>query len=349
MLLRRSDSMYEKIKYSDSLSLPHPIYIDVRSPSEYNDGHIPGAINLPIMNDQERAHVGTIYKQQSPEEAKVVGMAYASARLPQIFETILPYIHSDQVIIYCRGGGFRSRSIVGLLTSLGEPVMQLDGGYKSYRRYITQQIEQKIATLQFITLNGYTGVGKTNILAELAKRGYQVINLEAVANHRGSSFGGIGLGTQPTQKMFESALYEVIHSLESGYVFIESESSKIGNVFVPNVLRDAYTHTHHQVLITSPDSLRVQRIYQEYIHLDQATFKEEVIRSLKTLHRYISEDNYDLIQRMLEHHHFEATISLLMKHYYDRRYQMNPYEYELVIDHTYTDQAVTQLLAHYNL
>ena len=202
--------MYKVIKYEDIDSYSSDesfILIDVRSPSEFASETIPGAINIPIFDDEERKSVGTTYVQQSTDEAKKMGMIAASKKLPAIYEQISELDEKyDKLILFCARGGFRSSSLVSLFMTVGVNVFKLDKGYKGYRGFINENLPKVIDGVKFVVLYGNTGTGKTDILKFLEEKGQDVLDLETCANHRGSTLGSVGLGNQSSQKMFESLI-----------------------------------------------------------------------------------------------------------------------------------------------
>ncbi len=186
--------------------------IDVRSPSEFAEDHVPGAVNLPVLNDAERAEVGTLYKQVSPFIARKRGAALVSANIARHLETYLADKPKDYVpVVYCWRGGQRSLSLATVLSQIGWRSHVLKGGYKAYRAYVRQQLEMIPAQFQFNVLCGLTGTAKTEILHQLKMRAVQVLDLEGLANHRGSLLGREVNSPQPSQKGFDSAL---LHALE---------------------------------------------------------------------------------------------------------------------------------------
>ncbi|MCB2137487.1 MAG: tRNA 2-selenouridine(34) synthase MnmH [Rhodobacteraceae bacterium] len=208
--------------------------IDVRSPAEYVEDHLPGAINLPVLSDAERAEVGTIYKQQSPFLARKIGAALVARNAAAHLEGPL----SDKPggwrpLVYCWRGGQRSGSFASILAQVGWRVELVDGGYKAWRKLVVRQIQEWPVPSPVIVLDGNTGSAKTELLARLARLGVQVIDLEALANHRGSLFGAMP-GGQPSQKAFEGRIAMALAALvPSRPVIIEAESSKVGNIVLP--------------------------------------------------------------------------------------------------------------------
>src|SRR5687768_11630406 len=188
--------------------------IDVRSPGEYESGHIPGAINIPLFDDEERARVGTLYKQTSPESAMQEGLEIAGPKMAWYLESAKPLLkESDKnILIHCWRGGKRSGAIHWLFNFSGIKSYRLEGGYKSYRNSAHAFFNDH--TFDFRILGGYTGSGKTEILKELAKHGQQVVDLEKLAHHKGSAFGSIGEEKQPTNEQFENDLFAAFSTLD---------------------------------------------------------------------------------------------------------------------------------------
>ncbi|NDC40803.1 MAG: tRNA 2-selenouridine(34) synthase MnmH [Chitinophagia bacterium] len=213
--------------------------IDVRSPSEYQHARIPGAISLPLFTDEERKVVGTLYKQRSREEAIKAGLDFFGPKMRKMVETAEEIYQRNKqpLLVHCWRGGMRSAAVAWLLNLYGLPVKTLAGGYKAYRRWALEQFERPYP---FYVVGGYTGSGKTDTLAALAKQGRVVIDLEALAQHKGSSFGGFGL-TQPSPEMFENllalALFRALAlTANEGPIWVEDESQRIGLVNIPGSL-----------------------------------------------------------------------------------------------------------------
>lgn len=214
--------------------------VDVRSPAEYAEDHIPGAINLPVLDDAERARVGTIYKQQSPFLARKLGAALVFRNAAAHVEG--PLAHHEggwRPLVYCWRGGQRSGSFAWMLREIGWRADTIAGGYRTYRRLVTQALYKAPLPHRLVQLGGYTGTTKTELLPLLEARGVQVIDLEGLARHRGSLLGGIP-GGQPAQKAFETGLVQALHRLDpTRPVIVEAESSKIGSLLLPPSLWEA--------------------------------------------------------------------------------------------------------------
>jgi tRNA 2-selenouridine synthase len=212
--------------------------IDVRSPGEFAEDHIPGAVNLPVLTNAERAEVGTIYVQESRFKARRIGAAHVARNVAHHLETALADKPGDfKPLVYCWRGGMRSNAMALILSQVGWRTAVLDGGYRTYRRHVTARLYDGAAPHRFILLDGHTGSGKTELLGKLADRGFQTLDLEGLAEHRGSLFGALAGRPQPSQKLFESRLLAALDALDPARpVIAEAESSKIGDRMIPPAL-----------------------------------------------------------------------------------------------------------------
>ncbi|WP_053957381.1 tRNA 2-selenouridine(34) synthase MnmH [Inediibacterium massiliense] len=338
--------MFTVIDIKEALALEKTLFIDVRSPSEYEDGTILGAINIPILDDSERAIIGTIYKKESKDKATVTGLNLVSHKLPNLYETIRAYSKEyDYIIIFCWRGGMRSRSVCNLLSMLDIPnIYQLKDGYKGYRRHVINYLENDILKYHFIVLHGVTGVGKTHILEELKKEDIPILNLEEMAQNSGSVFGDLVFEKKPpSQKNFESLLFHKMHSFKESYIFIESESKRIGNVQIPDHLYHHMMQKYHILIETNLEN-RVNVILKDYIHhLDQN--HEKIKKSLDHLRKRLGNKWVDTLIQKVDEKNYSYVIEYLMKHYYDPlyKYSIEQYEYDLVIEYKYIKEAVTKL------
>lgn len=260
--------------------------IDVRSESEYALDHIPGAINCPVLNDAQRIEVGTLYKQTSAFEAKKVGAALVAENIAlHLQQKFRDQSRDWKPLIYCWRGGNRSGAMAHIFAKIGWPVHQLDGGYKEYRRFITQQIDHQAQALSFQVICGPTGSGKSRLLQTLAAQGAQVLDLEKLAAHRGSVLGHLTTESQPTQKMFESRIWHTLrHFVADRPVYVESESKKIGNCRVPELLMEKMRASPCLALELSAES-RVQLLMEDYAHfVEQPHLLSVQLDHLLTLH-----------------------------------------------------------------
>ena len=260
--------------------------IDARTPAEYAEDHIPGAISAPVLGDAERAEVGTLYKQVSPFEAKKVGASLVSRNVSRHIEELFKdKDRSWRPLVYCWRGGKRSGAMAHILREVGWDAHTLEGGYKAYRRWVVQQLQQIPEQLKFEIIHGPTGSGKSRFLAALRESGAQVLDLEALAAHRGSVLGGLPNRPQPSQKMFESMVLKEIRSLDRQKpVFVEAESKKIGEIQVPEALMQRMRASPCLALEASLET-RVALLLEEYRHfLEDAAALEAQLDWLVALH-----------------------------------------------------------------
>ncbi|WP_295751144.1 tRNA 2-selenouridine(34) synthase MnmH [Undibacterium sp.] len=241
--------------------------IDVRSPSEFAEDHIPGAINCPVLDDQERIRVGTMYKQVNAFEAKKVGAALVAKNIASHLEQhFLDKPREWKPLIYCWRGGNRSGSMAHILAKIGWPVVQLDGGYKNYRQHVNTSLPELAKQVQWRVVCGTTGSGKSRLLGALANIGAQVLDLEQLAEHRGSVLGYLPSQPQPTQKMFESRIWEVLSTFDfEQVVFVESESKKVGNLRVPDSIIEGMRASPCIALELALEE-RVALLMEDYAH-----------------------------------------------------------------------------------
>ncbi|HEX8334232.1 MAG TPA: tRNA 2-selenouridine(34) synthase MnmH [Segetibacter sp.] len=259
--------------------------IDVRSPGEYIHAHIPSAYSLPLFTDEERKIVGTAYKQESREKAIKHGLEFFGTKMVKMVEQVekLCAPRNDKtVLVHCWRGGMRSAAVAWLLDMYGFKVYTLDGGYKAFRQWVLQQFEQDYP---FKIIGGYTGSGKTELLAEMKKSGEKVIDLEDLANHKGSAFGGIGQGAQPSPEMFENKL--AIELMKAGNtstetIWLEDESQRIGNINIPiefwKIMR-----SRPVIFLNIPFEERLDNIVKGYGKDDKEKLVNAVIRIKKRL------------------------------------------------------------------
>ena len=230
-----------EITIEEILKNPDFQLIDVRSPSEFQDSHIPSSVNIPLFSDQERAEIGTVYKQEGEEQAKWLAMEIVSPKIPHLMSQIKNIVHlGKEPAIYCWRGGMRSKAVTTFATILGLPVVRLIGGYKVYRQHVMENLGPHLLPNKVIVVHGMTGVGKSYVLQALSEQGLPVLDLEGCANHRGSVFGDFGLQQPHGQKMFESLLFKRLNELkDSHYLIIEAESKRIGRAILPDFLVEA--------------------------------------------------------------------------------------------------------------
>ncbi len=253
--------------------------IDVRSPAEFALDHVPAAVNCPVLDDAERAHVGTLYKQISPFDAKKIGAALVAKNIARhIDEHFRGRRHGWRPLVYCWRGGQRSAAMAYVLRQVGWDAATLAGGYRAYRREVIAQLDRTPQRFRFQVVCGATGSGKSRLLAALAAQGAQVLDLERLARHRGSLLGELPGERQPSQKMFDSLVWGALKRLDAARpVFVEAESKKIGQLQVPAQLL-ARMREGECLRLEVPTAERVRFLIEEYRHLleEPAALKEKL-------------------------------------------------------------------------
>ena len=291
------------------------VIIDVRSPIEFAQGHIPGAVNVPLFDDDQRAEIGTLYRKAGRQEAILRALELTGPRMRSISESVLELNRSGVIHVHCWRGGMRSRSVAWLLEQVDLDVVVLNGGYKSFRRHVLESFK---LPLPLVVLSGLTGAGKTKQLQLLAAEGQQVVDLEALANHRGSAFGNIGLAPQPTVEHFENQLFAELHQLDlSKPIWVEDESRHIGTAQLPH-------HFFEQLRNAPALFMEVDRphrramIDDEYGNLPQ----DELIASIRRVTKRMGGQNVKAAVEAIESNRMPDAIDLLLD-YYDKLYLAN--------------------------
>jgi tRNA 2-selenouridine synthase len=290
----------------------HPL-IDVRSPSEYNHAHIPGAINLPLFSDEERSEIGTTYKQQGREAAMMEGLTHYGKNMQRIVSDLKEQTSDKHLFIHCWRGGMRSGVVSWMLDLFGYKVTVLNGGYKSFRQTVLQSFDQ---AKNLVVLGGKTGSAKTEILHALSNAGEQIADLEKLAHHKGSAFGDLGEMAAPTQEQFENDLFDTFRKLDpASPIWVEDESQRIGLVNIPNGFWKQMREG--QVLyLDIPFEARLKYIVSTYGKFDIAKLAAATKRIQKKLGGL--ETSHCL--NYLEAGDFTNAFSILLK-YYDKHYE----------------------------
>ncbi len=303
--------------------------IDVRSPSEYAEDHVPGAINLPVLDDEERKAIGTLYHQTSKFAARRAGAAIIARNISRFLETRFAETPPDfQPLVYCWRGGQRSNSFATIFGAVGWHVRVVDGGYKSYRKWVMERLETWFSDDRFpiVLVGGLTGSGKTDLLHRMQKQGHQVIDLEKFANHRGSIFGNEPHSPQPHQKWFESQIVEEVRKFELGRpVFIESESHRIGNLYVPGPLWKKMKASR-MIEVEVDLEERVRFLAKNYAFLQDDI--EQLIAYLNVLRRLQGNDAVDRWIEMVKQEDWSGLARSLLVTHYDAAYQMSRSRFE---------------------
>lgn len=289
--------------------------IDARSEGEFAQSHIPNSVNLPILSNSERVIVGTLYKEKGSEAATLKGFELVGPRFHQIQKEAIRQFPERKIIVYCWRGGMRSQILSWLLEIVGFDVYRLKGGYKTYRTFTFEEARKD---RKLIVLGGKTGTGKTILLHQLKEKGEQILDLEGIANHKGSSFGGIGLPSQPTVEQFENLLAENLFLLDSLLpTWVENESRKIGRLILPQQL-------YHQmgkatmVDIQKTTEERIAHISEEYGELPE----DELIAAVKRIQKRLGGLRTQEAIQAIQEKNSDSWISNLLI-YYDKTYEFD--------------------------
>jgi tRNA 2-selenouridine synthase len=287
--------------------------VDVRSESEFETGHIPSAINIPLLNNVERVEVGTDYKQKGQAEAIRTGFRLVGPRLVEIIDQAKSIASTNELIVHCWRGGMRSSNFCQFVGIAGVKTHQLKGGYKSYRQLALQSFK---TPLNFLVLAGSTGSGKTEILNALAETGEQIIDLEKLASHKGSVFGGLMQAAQPTTEQFQNNLYETILTLDPAKrVWIEDESIAVGKIFLPGDFWKTMGSSPVVELQVDKD-VRINRLVNEYGSADKQLFLE----AMKGITKRLGGQHFKAAKEKLFENEMSAVMDILLT-YYDKAYR----------------------------
>lgn len=337
------DLTYDEVDNKNNLLL-----IDVRSEKEFFEATIPNAINIPIFNNEERATVGTLYKENGHNEAKKTGLEIVSKKLPQLMEQIhssLP--EGKKPLFFCWRGGMRSKTMATLYDLMYPSAYRLIGGYREYRKYILKKIQNIDITTPTFVLHGMTGVGKTLILDELKKMGTHIIDLEKLAGHRGSVFGAVGNINPVNQKQFDSQMYENIKNINDvKCIVIEAESKRIGKILIPDNVIEA-KENGIPILVTASIETRVNRIIAEYTPYEN---RDSINQALKVILPRIPTEIRNLITKASEEENYEDLVTNLLQYYYDPRYQYSTDKYPsfFEVNSDNLEEATNKILNYIN-
>ena len=318
--------MVSKINIKKALELDC-VFVDTRSPKEFVEDHILQAISIPVLNDEERAIVGTIYKQVSTEQAIEKGRAYYEVKIPRITEGIKEY-EGKTLVVYCWRGGMRSAVMSSLFESLGFKVFQLEGGYKSYRKYVRESLENFKIQPKLVVLHGLTCSGKTDLINKLDNS----IDLEGFAQHRGSLYGSLGLKPN-SQKRFDSLLLKRLNELnKEEIVYVEGESRRIGDLMIPEVFWKAMGKGDH-VYVKRDLQIRASECVREYFTKENINQIKEITLGLQ---KVISKKNKEEIVKLIDGQDYVGAAKILLVKYYDELYAHSldkiKYDFEVCSD-----------------
>lgn len=324
------------VSFEEALAEKHLI-VDVRSAAEYKGGSVPGAVNVPLFDEDERSVIGTIYKHGGQDKAIAQGFSYVEEKLAELLGAFEPF-RDKTVAVFCARGGMRSRSIVNLLLQSGYTAYQITGGYKQYRRNVLEFLESYAPRI--IVLHGLTGTGKTRIIQALDSS----IDLEELARHRSSLFGG--LDREPNcQKIFETLLVKTARSLGPEPYFVEGESRKIGRVFIPKSFAMAMK-SGVLVNITCSLEKRIERIVEDY-PVEGAKKRGEIIKILLSLKQSMGAARVEEMCDLLNSNRLHELVRILLVDYYDQRYarSMSRYTFDLEVSSESISDAAEKLTA----
>ncbi|WP_425409189.1 tRNA 2-selenouridine(34) synthase MnmH [Hyphococcus sp.] len=291
--------------------------IDVRSPGEFAEDHIPGAINLPVLSNRERAEVGTVYKQTSPFHARRIGAAYVAQNIARHLEGALNDAPKNfRPLIYCWRGGMRSSAMATIFDQVGWRTAVIAGGYKNWRRMVVAALRNHGPRLNIVLLDGQTGTAKTKVLQCAAAQGVQTIDLETLANHRGSVFGNIG--AQPSQKRFETGLYAQLERFDlTRPILIEAESHRIGRCEIPTRVWESMIEAP-RIVLSSPPEARADFLLNTYA--DNVCQNGAAGKAVDRLSQFHSRETIDQWRGLADAGQFRTLALALMRQHYDPLY-----------------------------
>lgn len=314
--------------------------VDVRTPDEFLHGHIPGAINIPLFSNEERAIVGKLYVQSSRAAAIYRGLDFASRHAAAYLDAV-EHLDTEEILLHCWRGGMRSEGIARLFCASGYTVHLLQEGYKAYRRVVLQSFQQP---LPLRIIGGMTGSGKSEILHELEARNHQIIDLEALACHKGSAFGALGQPQQPSGEQFENSIHAALYSFDLNKpIWIEDESQRIGRVIIPKTL---YLHMQNAQLYHLEVNLdtRIQRLIREYTGFNPA----DLCAAVEHISQRLGGQTASIVKKQIMEGDFYAAITAVLR-YYDKTYRhassrRDPRKIAHISIHTQSPRQIAEML-----
>ena len=337
--------MPETVAFKEALLDTH-LVVDVRTPLEYEEDHIPGAINIPLLSNEERVEIGILHKQTGPQVARIRGMELTAHRFPAMIAEIAAAAAGRPILVNCWRGGLRSKTVASILELTGFSAVQLQGGYKAYRNHVAAYFNPFHPPGPLVVAHGMTGIGKTTFLLGLQNSRFSVVDLEGLACHRGSSFGALGLSQDLSQKRFESLLWDAFRKLPPGKpIILEGESRRIGKVSLPG---DMYEVMGMSVKIWCSASLqtRVARLIEEY---GLPEYREEMEEALLRIKKRLGGEKYEEIAGHLSRWEMEPFMAKLVQNYYDKvYYKTREWQAELELsleDYTAAEAELSDFIA----
>lgn len=308
--------MPQTVVFNETLLDSH-LAVDVRTPLEFAEDHIPGAINVPLLSNEERVEIGTLYKQTGPHAARVRGLELTAHRFPAMVAEIAAAANGRPILVYCWRGGLRSKTVTSILDLTGFRAVQLAGGYKAFRGHVISYFEPFRPPGPLVVVHGMTGIGKTPFLLGLKNREFTVIDLEGLACHRGSAFGELGLSQNLSQKRFETLLWDAFRKAPPGKpILVEGESRRIGKVSLPGNMYDLMRESV-KVWCEASMETRVERLIEEYARPE---YREGMAAALERIRKRLGGGKYAEIAGYLERWEMGPFMSALVRDYYDKVY-----------------------------
>jgi tRNA 2-selenouridine synthase len=321
--------MPEKIIFTPSLLTSHCV-VDVRTPLEFAEDHLPGAFNVPILNNEERIEVGTIHKQVGPQQARQRGLELTCSRFGAMVAEIAAHADGRPILVYCWRGGLRSLSMAILLEMSGYQVLQLRGGYKAFRGTVISYFEDFTPPAPLIVMHGMTGTGKTTFINSLDQQNWTSIDLEGLACHRGSAFGSVGLDQSLSQKHFETLLWDEFQRAPADRpIVLEGESPRIGKIALPGNLYEVMAASC-KIWCSASLNTRVRRLAVEYAREE---YRAPMAEALERIKKKLGGLRHAELSGMLEAWDIEGLGRGLIEYYYDKLYYKHrPWTPELEMD-----------------
>lgn len=306
--------MISRISIDDFLNKAENIpIVDVRSPGEFLNGHIPGAVNIPVFNDEERVRVGTLYKKNGRDAAVYLGFEIVGPKMKNLTAEARSIAVNNELLIHCWRGGMRSANMAWLFSNIGIRSLVLTGGYKAYRKYIKERMAEKA---QIIILSGMTGSGKTEILHKMESKGEQILDLENLSHHKGSAFGSLGQLPQLPNEQFQNQIFEKWKKLDiTRRIWIEDESRCIGTNFIPDELY-LQMRNANVIMIDVDKKIRIKRLVEEYACFDKELLRESILK----IYRRVGGQNAEEAFLCLDNNDFESVSDIVLT-YYDKAYK----------------------------
>lgn len=308
--------MPQQLSFTPGLLDTHCL-VDVRTPLEYAEDHIPGAHNIPILTNEERVEIGTIHKRLGPRQARLRGLELTCGRFAGMVREAAGLANGRPVLVYCWRGGLRSRSMAVLLEMAGYPAAQLLGGYKAFRSMVMEYFDDFRPPAPLIVIHGMTGIGKTTFINGLDRRRWTVIDLEGMAAHRGSAFGEVGLDQGLSQKRFDTLLWDAFRRAPAGRpIVLEGESQRIGRIMLPGRVYDVMAASC-KVWCSASLATRVSRLAEEYAREE---YREEMFAALGRIRKKLGGQRHAELEGMLAAWDIEGVARGLIEYYYDKLY-----------------------------